>query len=122
MGTGEMNGVAVTLLNYFHDLAVALLAANVVCIFIIGRILDGRPVADEVIPRLFRTLSRVTHWALAFVLIGGVVRAINFMEYEWNPAVGKGLIPAIAVKHVLLVGLTVFALVVQRKYRKRYGG
>ena len=117
-----MNGVAVTLFNYFHDLAVALLAANVICVYIIGRILDGRPVSDEIMPRLFRTLSRITYWTLAFVLAGGVVRAINFMEYEWNPAVGKSLMPAIVVKHVLLVGLTVFALVVQRKYRKKYGG
>jgi len=116
-----MYGVAVTIFNYFHDLAVALLAANVTCIYIIGRILDGRPAGDEIMPRLYRTLSRVTYWALAFVLAGGVVRAINFVEYEWNPAVGKSLVPAIIVKHVLLVGLTVFALVVQKKYGKKYG-
>lgn len=117
-----MTGVVVTLLNYFHDLAVALLAANVICIFIIGRILDSRPVGGEIVPRLFRTLSRITYWALAFVLVGGAVRAINFMEYEWNPAVGKGLVPALVVKHVLLIGLTVFALITQIRYRKKYGG
>ena len=122
MGTVDMKGVAVMLMNYLHDLATAVLAANVLAIYFIGRYLDGHSVHDEIIPRLFRALSKVTYWTLAFVLAGGVVRAINFMEYEWNPAAGKQLIPAIVVKHGILVGLTVFALIVQQKYRRKYGG
>ena len=117
-----MNGITVMLINYFHDLSVALLASNVICVWIVGRILDGSPVQDEIVPRLFHTLSKVTWWALGFVLVGGAVRAMNFMQFEWNPAAGTNQIPALVVKHVLLVGLTVFGLVTHRRYQRRYGG
>jgi hypothetical protein len=116
-----MKGVAVMLINYFHDLSVALLATSVLSVYVVGRYLDGHPVSDEIIPRLFRVLSRITYGALAFVLVGGVVRAVNFMEFEWNQAAGNGQIPALVVKHVLLVGLTVFALVTNRRYQEKYG-
>lgn len=116
-----MKGVILMLLNYFHDLAVALLAVSVLTVYIVGRILDDRPVHDEIIPRLFRKLSRITYTSLAFVLAGGLVRAFFFMEFEWSPAVGKGQIPALIVKHVILVGLTVFGLILHRRYRIKYG-
>lgn len=116
-----MMGVAVMLVNYFHDLSVALLATNVFAVYFVGRILEGRPAHDAIMPRLFKSLSRVTYGALAFVLIGGVFRAVNFMEYEWNNAVGNGQIPALVAKHVLLVGLTVFGLIIHRRYQEKYG-
>jgi hypothetical protein len=116
-----MTGVAVMLVNYFHDLSVALLATNVFAVYFIGRILEGRPVHDEIMPRLFTLLSRVTYGALAFVLLGGVFRAIHFMEYEWNNAVGNGQIPALVVKHVLLVGLTLMGLITHRRFQEKYG-
>lgn len=109
------------LVNYFHDLSVALLATNVFAVYFIGRILEGRPAHDEIIPALFRSLSRVTYGALAFVLVGGVFRALNFMDYEWNNAVGKGQIPALVAKHVLLVGLTLFGLIMHHRYQEKYG-
>ena len=114
-------GIAVMLVNYFHDLSVALLATNVIVVYIVARILEGRPAHDEIVPRLFRTLSRVTYGALAFVLVGGVFRAVNFMEFEWNQAVGKGQIPALVVKHILLVALTLFGLIAHRRYQEKYG-
>lgn len=116
-----IKGIAVMLVNYFHDLSVALLATSVISVYVIGRYLDGHAVHAEIVPHLFGMLSKVTYGALAFVLLGGVVRAINFMEFEWNQAAGNGQIPALVVKHVLLVGLTVFALVTNRRYQKKYG-
>jgi hypothetical protein len=122
MEGNKMNGVIVMLINYFHDLAVALLAINILSVYIVGRTLDESPLRDEILPRLFRVMSRVTYGALAFVLAGGVVRAFNFMEFEWNQAAGQGQIPALVVKHALLVGLTVFGLITHRKYQRKYGG
>jgi len=116
-----MKGVAVMLVNYFHDLSVAMLATNVLSVYFVGRLLEGRPAHDEIVPGLFRSLSRVTYGALGFVLLGGVFRALNFMEYEWNNAVGNGQIPALVAKHILLVGLTVFGLITHRHYQEKYG-
>ncbi len=117
-----MSGVFLMLVNYLHDLAVALMAANVLCVFYIGRILEGRPVADTVLPGLYRRLSRITYGALAYVLVGGAIRAFTFREFEWNAAVGNGQVPALVVKHVLLVGLTAFGLVTQFRYRGKFRG
>ena len=108
--------------NYFHDLATAVMASNIAVVYFLGKFLDKSEIKDRILPDIFKKLSYITYGTLAYIILAGAVRAYYFMDFEWNPAVGKSLIPAIVVKHVLLVGLTVFALVVQRKYRKKYGG
>lgn len=113
--------VLLMILNYFHDLAVALLATNIIVIFILGKYLDRRGKSLEVMPELFRKLSRVTYIALTFVIVMGGVRAWFFMEYEWNTAAGEGQIAALVVKHILLVAITIFGIVGQMRYCKKYG-
>jgi hypothetical protein len=61
-------------------------------------------------PRLVRLLRRVAWGSLAWVMIGGAVRAWFYEEYEWLPKAGTAQIPALAAKHVLLVALTVWGL------------
>jgi hypothetical protein len=63
----------------------------------------------------------VTVWALIFVVAAGAVRAFYFMEFEWNPAVGRGQVSALVVKHVLMAALTVAGVAVHRRYRKEFG-
>jgi hypothetical protein len=55
-------------------------------------------------------------------VVGGAIRAWFFMDFEWNPAVGKGQVAALIVKHIVLVILTVVGLTAQIKYTKRYCG
>jgi hypothetical protein len=43
------------------------------------------------------------------------------MDYEWNPAVGRGQVSALVIKHLLLVSITVFGVVIHRKYLRKYG-
>ncbi len=107
--------------NYFHDLSVALLASNVLVIYFLGKYLDKRVIVPDFMPELIHRLSIVSWWALAFVLAGGGFRAWFFMEYEWNPAVGNGQIAALVVKHIVLVGVTLFGVIVQLRYNKKYG-
>ena len=116
-----MGYIILMLTNYFHDLAVAVLATHVVMIHIIGRFLDEEPDRGLILGRIISRLSRVTWWALAYVILAGAVRAYYFMDFEWNPAVEKsGMMIALGVKHVLLVGLTIFGIVGMRKYREKY--
>lgn len=115
-----MGAVLVMISNYFHDLAVAMLAANVLVVWYLGRLLDEEGARERLLPKVFARLSRVTYGALAYVLAAGAVRAWFFMDFEWNPAVGRGQVPALVLKHVLLVGLTVFGMVVHNRYRRRY--
>jgi uncharacterized membrane protein len=116
-----MAGISLMIANYFHDLAVAVLVTNVLAIYFVGRHFDRHPRQDEVVAALFTKLSRVTYSALAYVVAAGAVRAYFFMDFEWNPAVGRGQVAALVVKHVLLVTLTVLGLLVQNRYRRKYG-
>ena len=113
--------IALMIANYFHDLAVAVLISNVLAIWLVGRHFDAHPQRDAVVASFFRGASRVTWWALAYVVVAGAIRAYFFMDFEWNPAVGRGQVAALVVKHVLLVSLTVFGVIVQNRYRRRYG-
>lgn len=116
-----MPGILLMIANYFHDLAVAVLASNILVVYFLGQYLDRRGAREEFLPDLFRKLSRVTYGALAYVIIFGGVRAYYFMDFEWNPAVGRGQTAALVVKHVLLVALTLFGIIAHLRYQKRYG-
>jgi hypothetical protein len=116
-----MGGILLMIANYFHDLAVAVLVTNVLAIYFVGRHFDRHPQQDPVVAALFRKMSRVTYFALGYVVAAGAVRAYFFMDFEWNPAVGRGQVAALVVKHVLLVSLTVLGVLVQMRYRRRFG-
>ncbi len=107
--------------NYFHDLSVALLAANIFAVYFIGKFLDKNPTGDKIIPMLFRKLSKITYFAFAYIIIGGAIRAYFFNDFEWNPAVGKGQVAALIIKHIILVSITLFGLIVQIRYHRKYG-
>ena len=105
--------------NYFHDLAVAFLFASSVMAHLVLRQWPGRP--SE---RLTRTLMSVAWGSLAWVILGGVVRAIYYKEYEWLPKAGTAQVPALMAKHVLMFALTIWGLIGVLRLRRRvfHGG
>jgi hypothetical protein len=121
MGSDVMGNILLMIANYFHDLSVALLATNVLAVYYVGRYLDDNPVSDAIIPHLFAKLSRITWWAFGYVIAGGALRAWFFMDFEWNPAVGRGQIAALVVKHILLVTITIMGIIWHMRYQRKYG-
>jgi hypothetical protein len=113
--------IALMISNYFHDLSVALLASNVVVVYLLGKFLDESQVREKAMSSVFKKLSYLTYGALAYVILAGAVRAYFFMDFEWNPAVGNGQVSALVLKHIILVSLTVFGIATHRKYQRRYG-
>lgn len=99
--------------NYFHDLGVGFLFASGMMAHVVLRYWPGRPSREVV-----TLLQRVGWGSFAWVLVGGVVRVWFYQEYEWLPKAGTAQIPALAVKHVLLVGLTIWGLVAIVKLRR----
>ena len=91
--------------NYFHDLAVAFLFAGSVMAHLTLRYWPGAPP-----PAVVRLLRRVAWGSLAWVLVGGAIRAWFYKEYEWLPKAGTAQVPALVVKHIFLVLLTVVGL------------
>ncbi len=114
MSLSELLGILVMLNNYFHDLAVAFLFASM----LLGWLLDRR---GELSPALLKNLNRWSRASLAWVLIGGVIRAVNYRQYEWLEAAGRAQVPALVIKHFLLVGLVVVGLYFHFCLRRRLG-
>ncbi|MDH3891913.1 MAG: hypothetical protein OEV49_12590 [candidate division Zixibacteria bacterium] len=114
-------GVILMVLNYFHDLAVAVLLVSIVTTNILGRYLDRSATPASLPKHLFAGLLRVSWIALAYIIAGGALRAAYFMEFEWNPAVGKGQVVALVVKHVILITMTIIGVTAHVKYYKKYG-
>jgi len=109
-----MIGILVMLNNFFHDLAVGLLAANLFVVNFYQRHADA-PALLALQGRFVLYMRRITRWTLVWILVGGAIRAWFFMEYEWNPAVGRGQIPALAVKHVVLFSIVAYGLLIQKR-------
>ncbi len=99
-----MVGVLVMLNNFFHDFSVALLACALLGLAVLWRAAPAAgPAAEPVIAALDRLGIRVAWASFGGILLFGVGRTAAFMDYEWFPAVGRGLVPALAVKHLFLV-------------------
>ena len=113
--------ILIMIATYFHDLAVAMLASNILVVYFLGKWLDQSPEKTQIMQEIFRKLTYVTYGAFAYVIIGGVIRAMFFMEMEWNPAVGKGQIAALVVKHVVLVSVTIIGIISHTRYVRKYG-
>ena len=65
------------------------------------------------IETIFQSMRNITNLSLGFVCTGGIVRAINYMEYEWIPAMGREQITLLIVKHALLVFIVIAGIVLQ---------
>jgi hypothetical protein len=112
--------VLVLLNNFFHDLSVALLTCALLGAAALWRgAAAAGPDARPVVEALDRAARRVGAFSLAGVIAFGAVRTAAFEQYEWLPAAGKGIIPALLVKHVVLMGLLGLATVAAVRARRR---
>lgn len=109
--------VLVMLNNYLHDLMTALFAVSALAAWFLLRSAPMRE-APEALRPVARGLIRVGIFSLAWTLLGGVARALAYREYEWMEAVGRAQVPALVVKHIILVTLVVIGLVVLQKVRR----
>ncbi len=115
-----MLGVLVMLSNFLHDLAVALFACGALGLAVLWRsALGADPSARPVVDTLDRLGRRVLGWSLLAIAVLGAVRGLAYERFEYNPAVGRAQVPALMIKHLLLAGLLVGALVVAAFARRR---
>ena len=98
-------GVALMMNNYFHDVATALLAASAWCIYALVRTQTELedPVATLFYLRSYRRMITFFRYAIYWNIIGGIPHTIFYTRFEWANAAGKGQVPALIVKLVLMV-------------------
>jgi hypothetical protein len=107
--------------NYFHDLAVAVLFCSLLTSWLIWRGLQKSDLGSAVgflKTRVWRGLTMAVRVSLIWIIAGGFVRAFAYMDYEWIPAAGRDQIPALIVKHVLLVALVALGVYFYLKLRR----
>lgn len=116
-----MLAVAVLLNNFFHDLSVALLTCTLAGVTVLWRRLAaGAPVPAELVGPLERAARRLGAASLAGIVGFGAVRTWAFMDYEWLPAAGRDIVPALIVKHVVLASLLGGAALAAFTARRRW--
>lgn len=114
-----MTSILIIMNNYFHDVATAVLLASAVILWVLGTQAeqDGEQ-ARLALARAYPTLTKFARGAIAWIVIGGIPRTIFFTRYEWDPALIKGLVPALIVKHILMaVAVAVGVLMWRRMSR-----
>ena len=108
--------------NFFHDLASAMWFCGTLTLLALLRAgkQDQRPDVVDFSRQLFHKVSKVTNLSLALVVLGGVVRAINYQEYEWLPALGRDQVVLLVVKHIMLTGIVVGGLYLQVRMARQF--
>ncbi len=102
-------GIAVMMNNYTHDLATAVFAVTVLTAWLILRTSAIRR-APEALGPVIHGLQKAGVASLAATLILGAVRAATYKQFEWSEAVGRAQVPALVVKHIILVSLVMLGL------------
>ena len=101
------DGVALMMNNYFHDVATALLAASGFALWAVARLQDRMP--GQASPAFFlATYSKMALLAkvsLVWIVLGGVPRTIFYRDFEWANAAGRGQVPALIIKHILMFAM-----------------
>ncbi len=100
-------GILVVLNNYVHDVATGLLLLSALWLGWSARDLGPSPSAETlaVFRRSYRRCVRFV-WGSILMIVGtGGVRTAYFVDLEWMPALGRGLVPVLLLKHVLIFAM-----------------
>ena len=103
----QLTAILLMLNNYVHDVATGLLLISALWIGWSAKSMDGDP-HPSVIEAFRKTYLRSLRfvWAsLILIVATGIVRTVNFIRFEWFPALGKGLVPILILKHVLIFSM-----------------
>jgi len=114
-----VTGILIIMNNYFHDVATAVLLGSAIIMWVMGRQAERTPGDSAVLARFYPTLTKFAWGAVAWIVVGGIPRTIFFTRYEWDPAVVKGIVPALIVKHSLMAIAVVAGVLLWRSVKKR---
>jgi hypothetical protein len=122
----QATAILLMLNNYVHDVATGLLLISAFWVAWSARELGDAPSAETLayFRRTYRRSLRFVVGSIAGIVLTGVPRTVYFMELEWHPAMGKGLIPVLVAKHVLIftmLGVGFYAWVHLRRRLRRLG-
>lgn len=114
--------LAIVINNYLHDVATAVLLASAVILWILARQAHAEgPDAVRFLADAYPMLTKFAAWALVWIVIGGIPRAIFFQQVEWNlsdPS-NQYLFAALIIKHILMWGAVIGGAALWVRVRKQ---
>ena len=114
--------IFVMLNNFFHDFAVAILFSALVIVSYLYKKYVNKDIATSdqlnILREIYTYLKRLIAIAWIVIIFGGIIRTVAYKEYEWIEAAGKGQITALIIKHILLVALVIWGIIIQKRLNK----
>lgn len=116
-----MVDVLIVLNNFIHDLsAAAWFCGTLTMLYIVSEgSQSDRSGMRDFVQGLFAKIKVLTHTSLAIVMLGGIVRALAYEKYEWMPALGRGQVTLLIIKHVLLTVIVVAGIYLQVRLTRK---
>lgn len=104
--------IAVIMNDYFHDVATAtLLASGLLTLALQARAQAAGPERAAAFLRAYPSLRRFAFFAVAWLVVGGIPRAVYWRRFEWTQAVANDAVPGLELKMVLIaLGIVVGVL------------
>ena len=120
------DGIAILVMlnNYFHDLATAIFAVSAVAAWLLYRS-QAMQQAPAAVRPVAQGLVKLGVASLVWTLVAGMIRGLTYYDYEHAVAYGRGQVPVLILKHLILVTLVsmgVFVLLRVRRLAKASGG
>ena len=112
-------GVVIMMNNYFHDVGTALLIGSAFALHVITRIQAAMntETATVFFLKTYSQMVKLFRFALWWVILGGVPRTIFYTSFEWANAADKLQVPALMVKHVMIVAAVVWGVIAWRRLK-----
>ena len=116
-----MVDILIVLNNFIHDLSAATwFCGTLTMLFIVTEgSRNNRSGMQDFVQSLFGKIKIVTHSSMAIVVLGGIVRAFAYEKYEWLPALGRGQVTLLVLKHVLLTFIVVAGIYLQIRLSRK---
>lgn len=114
-------GITLMLNNYVHDVATGLLLLSALWLGWSAKDLGASP-SEETVEVFRASYRRCLHFvwgSIAVIVATGVVRTLYFMRFEWLPAMGRGLVPVLVLKHVLIFSMLAAGVYAWIQLRRR---
>jgi len=101
--------ILVMLNNFLHDLTAAAWICSAWLLVIIRNHFLAKRNYVQAYLEIFPFLLRLSLLSLILNLLFGVVRFLNYYQFEYLPAAGRGQIIALVIKHILIASLVIWA-------------